>query len=391
MKDTLLRSCLVGMAGLMLSEAPARVNASPSVKLLRTPDGGIQPQAVADSRGTLHLVYLKGDPQACDVFYIRREAGAFSTPVRVNSRQASAIAVGTVRGAQIALGRNGRVHIVWNGSSGAEPNPAGGAPMLYTRLEASGKSFEPQRNLMTSTINLDGGGSVAADTQGNVYVVWHGHPKGVEANEQSRAVFLAKSSDDGQTFGPEIRVNPDPTGVCGCCGLKAFVDPRGRLGILYRSATAAGTRDATLLVSTDQGKTFRSTVLGPWRIGSCPMSTMDAGPGPQDTMFTMWETQGQVYTARITPERLQTAAAPFAPEGNPNDRKHPACAVSQGQGSFLLMAWTEGTGWEKGGALAWECLDLGTNQKTTGRSDGVIPIWGRVTAVALDGGFTIIY
>src|SRR5207253_208395 len=31
------------------------------VTLLRVPNGGIQPQAITDARGTLHLIYIKGD------------------------------------------------------------------------------------------------------------------------------------------------------------------------------------------------------------------------------------------------------------------------------------------------------------------------------------------
>src|SRR5579885_1579723 len=32
------------------------------VKVLATPEGGLQPQAVIDDRGVIHLVYFKGDP-----------------------------------------------------------------------------------------------------------------------------------------------------------------------------------------------------------------------------------------------------------------------------------------------------------------------------------------
>jgi hypothetical protein len=37
--------------------------------------------------------------------------------LRVNSQQGSAIAAGAIRGAHLAVGRNGRVHVAWNGSS----------------------------------------------------------------------------------------------------------------------------------------------------------------------------------------------------------------------------------------------------------------------------------
>src|SRR6266849_1153151 len=72
----------------------ARLTAA-RVELLKTPNGGIQPQAAIDGRGVLHLVYLKGDPGAADVYYVRREPGTdgWSAPIRANSRPGSAIAV----------------------------------------------------------------------------------------------------------------------------------------------------------------------------------------------------------------------------------------------------------------------------------------------------------
>ena len=47
--------------------------------------------------------------------------------------------------------------------------------MIYTRSDGAG-GFESQRNITRSETSLDGGGSVAADDMGNVYVAWHaGH------------------------------------------------------------------------------------------------------------------------------------------------------------------------------------------------------------------------
>src|SRR6516162_2411734 len=82
----------------------------------RTPHAGIQPQAVVDSTGVLHVVYFRGAPEAGDLFYVRRLPGetTYSAPLRVNSQPGSAIATGTIRGAHIAIGRQERVHIAWN-------------------------------------------------------------------------------------------------------------------------------------------------------------------------------------------------------------------------------------------------------------------------------------
>jgi hypothetical protein len=129
-----------------------------------------------DAKGTLHLNYFKGnDATAGDLFYVRREPGSerFSEPIRVNSRPRTASAAGSVRGGQIALGKGGRLHVVWNGL-GTD----------YARLNDAGTAFEEQRNLMWKTQVLDGGGTVAADGVGNVYVVWHGQRKGVRAEDK---------------------------------------------------------------------------------------------------------------------------------------------------------------------------------------------------------------
>jgi len=369
----------------------ATADSAPQVRLERVPEGGVQPQALVDSSGTLHLVYLRGDPKTCDVMYCRRLAGHtnFSSVLRVNSKSGSAIAIGTVRGAQIALGRNGRVHVVWNGSDLASSKSSGGSPMLYSRLTGNGQAFEPQRDLMTSTTHLDGGGSVAADAEGHVYVVWHGHKTTGLQEEIDRGVFVAFSSDDGRTFAPERQANPPETGVCGCCGLKAFADNRGSLAILYRSANLAGNRDSVLLLSTNYGGSFATKVLGQWHVSTCPMSTHELGLGPAG-LTGMWEKEGQVYLASVVSGQFDSMTS-IAATGNTGNRKHPTFASGMTKDAPLLIAWTEGTAWEKGGSLGWECLDFRGKQLSFGRMEGV-PVWSfPAAAVEKDGSFVLLY
>src|SRR5215469_4532056 len=78
------------------------------VRLYRVPNGGIQPQLALDDRGTLHLVYYTGDAHHGDLWYTRSKDGgaSFSTALRVNNG-GTAIAAGTIRGAQLALGKAG--------------------------------------------------------------------------------------------------------------------------------------------------------------------------------------------------------------------------------------------------------------------------------------------
>ena len=92
---------------LLLAVAAVSVAGSlpnPAISLVRVPNRGIQPQAIMDRAGTLHLLYYSGDPAHGDLFYVKSpDAGrTWSSPLRVNSQAGAAIALGTIRGGQFA-------------------------------------------------------------------------------------------------------------------------------------------------------------------------------------------------------------------------------------------------------------------------------------------------
>src|SRR5204862_6576812 len=139
------------------------VQEQPKIEIIRVPDSGIQPQVALDREGLVHMVFLKGRDDASDIYYVRkgpRDSG-FSKPIRVNNVPGSATAVGSVRGAQIAVGRAGQVYVAWIGSNQATPRgPGNKTPMLFARLNNERTAFEPQKNVMQFAVGLDGGGSV---------------------------------------------------------------------------------------------------------------------------------------------------------------------------------------------------------------------------------------
>src|SRR6266508_5432314 len=82
--------------------------AATSVKLLRAHDDGIQPQAVVDDKGKPHLIYFKGDPKKGELYYTRiKQDESFSEPISVTSSNKGPMALGNIRGAQLAVGKNG--------------------------------------------------------------------------------------------------------------------------------------------------------------------------------------------------------------------------------------------------------------------------------------------
>jgi hypothetical protein len=348
-----------------------------AVKLVRAPDEGIQPQSALDEKGAPHLIYLKGDTKSGELFYTRLlDNDTFAPSIPVNSSNGP-IAIGNIRGAQLAVGKGGRVHVAWMGN---------GKTMYYTRLNDSGTGFEPPRNLVQWAGGLDGGGTVTADEKGNVYVAWNGRAPGNKADESGRAIFIARSNDEGKSFSREEQAKGSQAGVCACCGMRASTDSRGNLYLLYR-ATDGESRDMTLLASVNGGKNFKSAVISKWAINGCPMSssTMAEVSGG---ILVATEKAGQVSVAQVAPDSLLPSDVASAP--GMGKRKHPVVAVnSKGE---TLLAWTENMGWAKGGSLAWQLYDV--NHKPVGekgRAAGV-PTWSLITGFAkANGDFVIVY
>jgi hypothetical protein len=389
-------ACLIALLACCLTQAQA---SEAAVDLQRIPGGGIQPQVVVQD-GVLHLIYLAGDPKASDVYYVRSEdwGRSFSQPKRVNSQIGSATAAGSIRGAQLAVGRGGRVHIAWNGSSSALPrgplNPAtpadsphNGAPMLYARMDDQGE-FEAQRNLITRTFGLDGGGTIAADVRGQVYVAWHASTAGAVRGEAGRRVWLARSSDEGRVFAAERAVSDEGTGACACCGMRLFAAADGDLLALYRSARDTVHRDIYLLASHDRGETFSSRMIHPWEIGACPMSSMFFVENPTN-LLAAWETEKQVFFAQIDPKTLATST-PIAPAGG---ELHKYPVLAQNEAGLTLLVWSDAGGWAKPGRLRWNLIDSdGKVVRAPGGEAPELPLWSFAAVFSRPGGgFTVLY
>ena len=360
--------------------------ALPGVELMRLPVGAMQPVALTDAGGTVHLVWLQGDPKASEVYYQCLPAGLTngSHPIQVNAVANTGIAMGTVRGVTLALGRNGKVHVVWNGSSVSAKDSKQGSPIFYSRSNSDRTAFETPINLLGQTANLDGGASVAADTDGRVFVVWHAQPINDTGDESRRRVFLAQSSDDGKTFQPE-RVVSLENGVCGCCGLRTFSGAAGELFVLYRAALSATDRPMTLIASRDHGVTFQRVLKDAWTVGGCPMSTSSAS-STADVTVAAWETRAEITLGFLAGTNVPRQVKVSEGQGN----KHPAVTVNS-QGS-ILVAWAEGTGWAHGGSVAWRELDAKGNPIGAISHREGLTVWNFPAAFARpDGTFVVAF
>ena len=116
------------------------------------------------------------------------------------------------------------------------------------------------------------------------------------------------------------------------------------------------------------------------------MSTYSMAEGGNG-VIAAWETAGKVYTGT----GLATSPTISSPAAVPTGaQKHPF--VASAMNGQTLLAWTEGTGWQHGGALVWQLTDRNGTAIANGRKPDAIPVWGLPTAYSRpDGTFVVIY
>jgi hypothetical protein len=168
--------------------------------------------------------------------------------------------------------------------------------------------------------------------------------------------------------------------------MRAFVDSSATLYLAYRAANEIS-RDMTLLVSRNHGGKFEMTTINKWLIKGCPMSSCSFAE-VNGGVLAATEKSERVYFNRIDRATL-ALSKPISATGA-EKCKHPALATNtKGE---VLLAWTEGTAWQKGGALAWQVFDKeGGLTGESGWTDGV-PVWSLPAAFTqLDGSFVIVY
>jgi hypothetical protein len=114
------------------------------------------------------------------------------------------------------------------------------------------------------------------------------------------------------------------------------------------------------------------------------MSSMDFAEG-DGKVEAAWETGGQVYFETVSDPSGRVISAPAPDKGH----KHPRLSLAP-NGETLLV-WTEGTGWGRGGSIAWQNYDgSGTPMPQKGVQSG-LPAWSFAVPVLTREGFLILY
>ncbi len=319
-------------------------NALPDVRVLPLPEGALVPDVMMDGAGVLHMVYGLGD----DAWYVRSadNGRTFSLPVRVNTEGKVTLKMGE-RGPKLALGQGGMltnarvrvwapsIHVVWadQWSPGVQVYPR------YSRSLDGGRTFEPPRALAALT-GIDGL-TLAADAEGTVVAFFHQVTPGQQLEvPEAHRLYLARSTDNGTTFGPEERIKIQGMDdlACSMCMMRARITADANVCLAVRVAND-NIRDFFLLRSPKHENAFTPLRVNEdyWELKTCPMCGPEMTLDPAGRMLCAFMSRHRVYWSALDDGRFTLHVATPA---NENDEIYPA-AFSNGNGHVLLV-WQVG-------------------------------------------------
>jgi hypothetical protein len=182
--------------------------------------------------------------------------------------------------------------------------------------------------------------TLAVGPDGAVYAAWlDGRDRG-QGKSGSSALYIARSTNRGQSFEKSVRV---ALNVCPCCRPSiAFTDAK-TVHIGWRGVSHDDIRDIFVGTSTDGGSTFSApapVAEDKWRINGCPHS----GPSLATMggkLFAAWRTvtgdRGRVYIASSGDNGAHFSAKVEADAGL-HDANHPQLLALEGSVGLVFQA-----------------------------------------------------
>ncbi len=281
-RAALVALCVHVCLSLCAAGANGAESGTDRVRVVRASAAGQVVKAQAGADGTIHVL---GD-SAEGPRYVRSTDGGltFSAPIAVVDGAARKPGLKFIVW-DIALGKDGRVHVALGTNAWQLKLPKDEWGFFYTSLAPGAKSFAPVRNL--NRIPSEGF-SLAADARGTVTACF-----------LAGKIFTMVSHDGGATFSAATELNP-AWNPCRCCTTSVAFGRDGTQALLYREETN-NDRDIHLaLWKPNPGSEPARTRISdtPWKIAACPMTYFTVVP-TEAGYLAAWPTKGEVFFARM--------------------------------------------------------------------------------------------
>lgn len=334
------------------------------VSTARVPAGLKPIKAQAGADGAIHVI---ADSDSGPKHVVSRDGGlTFSAPIAVVDMAAQRPGFKfTIM--DVAVGRDGRVHVAMMGNGWQLKTPKSEWGFFYASLAPGAKAFAPVRNINHTPSE---GFSLTAGAGGVV-----------TASFLSGKIYAMTSRDGGATFSAPIE--PDPSfNPCKCCTTSTTYSADGKVALLYREETN-NDRDMWLALwdPIRGGKPVRTRIsTTPWKIAACPMTYFTVVPTAKG-FVAAWPTKGDVYFARLDKDGAVLPPGEIKTPGK-NGMRTGVQALSAADGATLIA-------WKNNDMLGWQLYDA--NGSPQG-SPGSAPSAGSGAAgVVLPGGKFVLF
>jgi len=325
------------------------------VNVIRVPGDDKVVKAQLGADGTLHLLL---DAENGPRYVKSTDAGVtFSAPMTIVDAASQKPGL-KFQGEDLAVGKDGRVHVAMSNNAWKLKLPEEEWGFYYASLDPGANAFSPVRNLNRKPSE---GFSLAADERGNVSACF-----------LSGKLFTMLSHDNGETFSEYAEPNPawDP---CNCCTTAASYSADGKLAVLYREETN-NERDMFVVLWNQRAgtKPSRTRISGtPWKLEGCPMTYFTisrAGAG----FVAAWPTKGQVYFARLDKSGAVLPPGEIRTPGE-SGMRNGLVALSASDGA-TLVAWKNKDllGWQLYNAKGQPQGEPGSAKSSGGGAAGVV-------------------
>ena len=301
-----------------------------------------------DGQGMVYVVWLDERDGDQDIYFARSISrgvvGAFHPSVKVNDDETREPAVNEFGDPEyiepaafqthpmIALGPNGAIYVVWQDYRRAQ------ADIYFSKSVDGGKTFD--RNVKVTDEFGSAGQlypSMAVSPKGTIYLAWHDHRKG------NADIFFAKSTDGGELFSQNLKVSDDETGTHQF-NPSLTVDESGHIYVAWHDLRNSSQPDIYFGKSTDDGQTFGPSVKVSDDSSRAFQFHPSIGVTPKGTIGVVWEDKRH-GNFDIFFSTSHDGGKTFAKNVRVDDDKgsanqlFPSLAVGA-SGSFLIM-WTD--------------------------------------------------
>jgi hypothetical protein len=203
------------------------------------------PEIVVDKNGNIVIAYVDFATSGLPIFSVRSTDGGmtFSAPSRVSQPGES-----TGNPPFVAVDSTGAAYVIYQDSSTSTAT-------IKLAVAADGKTFAPSKLVSNSQVSAFAP-QIAIDKNDGVYVTFYDR-FAITSSTFNREIVLIKSSDKGNTFGPDFNVSENS-------GQSTFpsliVGDQGRVSIAWEDTTDDLQRDVLVARSTDGGATFGTPI-----------------------------------------------------------------------------------------------------------------------------------